>query len=191
MYGHVKTMALSVKEGLEEKGCTVDLLQVPETLPSEVLEAMHAPPKDPEVPIATATTLPDYDGIIFGLPTRFGMAPAQMKSFMDSTGQLWMTGALIGKPAGCFFSTGTQGGGQETTALTWVTQLTHHGMVYVPMGCANPLLMNMEEIHGGSPWGPGCYAGPDGSRQPSKLEKDLAKHYGGHFAGIAIKLSSA
>jgi len=69
--------------------------------------------------------------VLFGLATRFGMMNAQMKSFMDGTGGLWSSGALTGKPAGCFVSVGTQGGGMETTALTFVTQCTHHGMVFV------------------------------------------------------------
>ena len=78
---------------------------------------MHAPPKDESIPIATAAALEQYDGIIWGIPTRYGMAAAQMKAFMDSTGQLWQAGKLIGKPAGIFFSTGTQNGGQETTGM--------------------------------------------------------------------------
>ena len=103
MYGHVKTMAQQVKAGIEEvEEMTCDLLQVPETLPAEVLSKMGAPGQDPEIPIATVSTLSDYDGIIFGIPTRFGMASAQMKAFWDSTGSLWSTGALIGKPAGCY-----------------------------------------------------------------------------------------
>ena len=84
---------------------------------AEVLTKMHAPPKDESIPIATAAALEQYDGIIWGIPTRYGMAAAQMKAFMDSTGQLWQAGKLIGKPAGIFFSTGTQNGGQETTGM--------------------------------------------------------------------------
>lgn len=183
-------MAESVKAGLEEAGCEAQLLQVPETLPAEVLEKMHAPPKPEDVPIADPHSLPDYDGIIFGIPTRFGMAAAQMKAFMDSTGGLWLKGKLVGKPAGIFFSTGTQGGGQETTALTFITQLAHHGMVYVPIGYSSPKLMDMNETHGGSPYGAGCLAGPDGSRMPSDLEKDVAKHQGGYFGNIVKKLAA-
>ena len=91
----------------------------------------------------------------------------------------------MGKPAGVFFSTGTQGGGQETTALSMVSTFVHHGMVFVPMGYSTPLVTNMDEIHGGSPWGPGTLAGPTGARQPSQIEQDMATHYGGHFAAIA------
>merc|ERR1711924_9839 len=103
------------------------------------------------------------------------------ESFLDSTGKLWASGALHGKPAGIFYSTGTQNGGQETTALTFTTQLTHHGMIFVPMGYMNPKMFDNSYVHGGSPWGPGTLAGADGSRQPSETEIELAKGYGAHF----------
>jgi NAD(P)H dehydrogenase (quinone) len=108
----------------------VTFLRAPETLPDEVLAKMHAPPK-PDDAEATADKLTEYDGIMFGMPTRFGMACAQMKALMDSTGALWQNGALVGKPAGVFFSTAVQNGGQETTGFTFLTQLTHHGMIFV------------------------------------------------------------
>jgi NAD(P)H dehydrogenase (quinone) len=189
-YGHMKVLADEVKKGVEEAGCECDLLQVPETLSDEVLAKMGAPPKDPEVPIATVSTLSDYDGFMFGIPTRFGAAGCQMKSFWDATGSLWQSGALVGKPAGIFISAGTQGGGMETTALTWITQLTHHGMLFVPMGYSNPKMFTMDEVHGGSPYGCGTFAGADGSRMASDLEKELAVHHGKHFAGIASKLAA-
>lgn len=150
-----------------------------------VLTKMHAPPKDEAVPVITAADLPKADGIIFGIPTRFGMMASQLKALFDSTGSLWQTGALVGKPAGIIVSTATQGGGQETTALTAITQLTHHGMIFVPQGYTNPAMFNMEEVHGGSPYGPGTFAGADGSRQPSAIELDCARSYGTHFAGVA------
>jgi len=117
MYNHVKTLAEHIKSSIEDAGCEATLLQVPETLPAGVLEKMHAPAKDESIPIATASMLTEYDGILFGIPTRFGMAAAQMKAFMDSTGGLWQSGGLVGKTAGIFFSTGTQNGGQETTGI--------------------------------------------------------------------------
>merc|ERR1712137_175044 len=98
-----------------------------------------------------------------------------MKAFWDSTGGLWSKGELSGKPAGVFFSTGTQGGGQETTGLTFVTQLTHHGMVFVPLGYPDPAMFSNDEVRGGSPYGAGCLAGADGSRQPSAVELSLAQ----------------
>ena len=88
---------------------------MPETLPQEVLLKMGAPPKS-EVPIITPAQLADADGLLFGFPTRYGMMCAQFKAFLDATGGLWRTQALAGKPAGIFVSTGSQGGGQETTA---------------------------------------------------------------------------
>ncbi|CAM9951161.1 unnamed protein product [Ascophyllum nodosum] len=182
MYGHILALAKEIKAGIEEAGCECVLLQCPETLPEGVLEKMHAPPKDDTIPEVDVKNLPDADGILFGIPTRFGMAATQVKAVMDATGSLWQTGTLIGKPAGTFFSTGSQGGGQETTALTFMTQLVHHGMIFVPIGCSSPLIFNNEEVHGGSCYGAGTIAGPDGKRMPSDLEKAVAKHQGSFFA---------
>ena len=94
MYGHVRTIALEVKKGLEAAGCKVTLLRVPETLPDEVLTKMGAPGVGKDDEVATAQKIAEYDGLMFGLPTRFGMAPAQMKALMDSTGGLWQKGAV-------------------------------------------------------------------------------------------------
>ena len=184
LYGHVKTLANEIHAGVKAGGLEATILQVPETLPPNILEMLKAPPRDTSVPEVTAIDLKEYDGVIFGIPTRFGMAASQMKAFLDSTGGLWATGGLVNKTAGIFFSTGTQGGGQETTALTFLTQLTHHGMIYVPMGYVNPKLADMSELHGGSPYGPGTFAGGDGSRQVSDLEKELARSYGERFAQV-------
>ncbi|TYZ62355.1 hypothetical protein PybrP1_001854 [[Pythium] brassicae (nom. inval.)] len=189
-YGHIVKMAEQIKAGIESiEGVTAELYQVAETLPEEVLAKMHAAPKK-DHPIATPEVLKEADGIMFGMPTRFGSMPAQMKALFDSTGGLWQSGALVGKPAGIFFSTGTQGGGQETTAFTTVTYLAHQGLTFVPLGCRSPLVFSYDEIHGGSPWGSGTYAGGDGSRQPSQLELDVAKVQGSSFAEIAKKLSA-
>jgi NAD(P)H dehydrogenase (quinone) len=108
---------------------------------------------------------------------------------MDSTGSLWMTGALVGKPAGVFVSTAGQGGGQETVALTTITFFVHHGMIYVPIGYSDPNVASMDEMHGSSPYGAGTFAKSDGSRQPSELEKGIAETQGKNFAVIASKLN--
>ncbi|TQD77577.1 hypothetical protein C1H46_036882 [Malus baccata] len=163
---------------------------VPETLPEEVLGKMSAPPKS-DVPIISPNELADADGFIFGFPTRFGMMAAQFKAFLDATGGLWRTQQLAGKPAGIFYSTGSQGGGQETTALTAITQLVHHGMIFVPIGYTfGAGMFEMENIKGGSPYGAGTYAG-DGSRQPSQLELEQAFHQGKYIATITKKLKGA
>jgi NAD(P)H dehydrogenase (quinone) len=187
MYGHIYKLALSVQQGLKNAGINADLYQVPETLPAEVLAKMYAPPK-PDVPIITPETLAKYDAFMFGIPTRYGNFPAQWKAFWDSTGGQWMSGGFWGKYAGIFVSTGTPGGGQESTAIAAMSTLTHHGIIYVPLGykTAMPLLGDLSEVHGGSPWGAGTFAAGDGSRKPSELELKLAVVHGESF-GNAVK----
>ncbi|PPR05232.1 hypothetical protein CVT24_010338 [Panaeolus cyanescens] len=192
MYGHIATMAEAVKKGVDSKGGKADIYQVPETLPEEVLGKMHAPPKR-EFPIATPKTLNNYDAFLFGIPTRYGNMPAQMKAFIDSTGQLWAQGSLAGKYAGMFVSTSGPGGGQEMTPLTFLSTLVHHGMIYVPLGYATGLagMVSMTEVHGSSPWGAGTFAGSDGRRQPSELELNIAKVQGSAFYDIVSRVNFA
>ena len=187
MYGHVEKLAEEIQKGASSvEGVEAKLWQVPEILSEEVLAKMSAPPKS-EVPIITPTELAEADGLIFGFPTRFGMMSAQFKAFLDSTGGLWRSQQLAGKPAGIFYSTGSQGGGQETTPLTAITQLVHHGMIFVPIGYTfGAGMFEMEQVKGGSPYGAGTYAG-DGSRTPSELELKQAFHQGQYFATIAKK----
>ncbi len=102
---------------------------------------------------------------------------AQMKSFFDMTGQLWQKGELVGKPVGVFTSVGTQGGGLETTALTALTQFTHHGMIFVPTGYSfGSEMFDVSTVHGGTAYGAGTLAGADGSRQPTDYELRYAEH---------------
>ncbi|KAJ7968421.1 NAD(P)H dehydrogenase (Quinone) FQR1 [Quillaja saponaria] len=180
-YGHVEKLAEEIKKGVASvEGVEAKLWQVPETLPDDVLSKMGAPPKS-DVPFITPNELADADGILFGFPTRFGMMAAQFKAFLDATGGLWRTQQLAGKPAGLFYSTASQGGGQETTPLTAITQLVHHGMIFVPIGYTfGAGMFEMEKVKGGSPYGAGTLAG-DGSRQPSELELELAFHQGKYF----------
>ncbi|XP_010254934.1 PREDICTED: probable NAD(P)H dehydrogenase (quinone) FQR1-like 2 isoform X2 [Nelumbo nucifera] len=118
MYGHVEKLARRMKKGVDGiEGVEGVLFRVPETLPDEVLVQMKVTPKDVDVPVISAAELVMADGVLFGFPTRYGCMAAQMKAFFDSTEQLWKEQKLAGKPAGFFVSTGTQGGGQETTAL--------------------------------------------------------------------------
>ncbi|CCE81611.1 Piso0_002273 [Millerozyma farinosa CBS 7064] len=190
LYGHIATVAEKVQEGVKASGVAdkVDIFQVAETLSDEILQKMHAPAKR-DHPVATPETLKEYDAFLFGIPTRYGTVPAQWSALWDATGSLWASGALYGKPAGIFVSTGTQGGGQETTVRNSLSYLAHHGLVYVPLGYAKTFAQqaNLEEVHGGSPWGAGTFAAGDGSRQPSKLELDVAHAHGESFAQIAVK----
>jgi len=188
MYGHVAILAEAEKKGIEAAGGEVDLFQVPETLPDEVLTKMHAAPKR-EYAIATADTLRNYDGILFGIPTRYGNFPGQFKAFIDTTGALWSQGALSGKYVGVFISTGTMGGGQESTAIAAMSTFAHHGLIFVPLGYkhAFPILADLSEVRGGSPWGAGTFAGADGSRSPSAKELELAEIQGKMFYETVAK----
>ncbi|XP_024163529.1 probable NAD(P)H dehydrogenase (quinone) FQR1-like 2 [Rosa rugosa] len=113
---------------------------------------------------------------------------AQMKAFFDSTGELWREQKLAGVPAGFFVSTGTQGGGQETNAWTAITQLAHHGMIYVPIGYTfGAGMFQMDSLRGGSPYGSGVLSG-DGTRAPTETELALAEHHGKYMATIVKKL---
>lgn len=189
MYGHVATLAEHLKKGVEAAGAECDIFQVAETLNDEILGKMGAPPKK-DHPVMDQHKMTDYDGFLFGLSGRFGMMPAQMKAFMDATGGHWQKGALTGKAAGTFVSVGTQGGGQEMVNLSVMPFFAHQGMCFVPLGYTNPKVFSYDETHGASPWGCGTFAGPDGSRQPSDLEKEVAESHGKHFATIAAKLAA-
>lgn len=159
MYGHIFKLAEAEKKGIEAAGGKADIYQIEETLPEDVLAKMHAPPKTTH-PIATVDTVKDYDAVLFGIPTRYGNFPAQWKAFWDRTGGIWASGGYWGKYAGLFVSTGTQGGGQESTCLAAMSTLAHHGFIYVPLGYKTvfPLLSNLDEVHGGSAWGAGTFA---------------------------------
>src|SRR6266705_3243934 len=173
MYGHIETMAGAVAEGARSvEGVQVTLKRVPEIMSDDGARKAGAKTSQ-TVPIASPNELSDYDAFIFGTPTRFGNMAAQMRNFFDQTGGLWMNGALIGKVASVFASTGT-GGGNESTILTFIPTLLHHGMIYVGLPYSCPELPNITELKGGSPYGAGTIAGPDGSRTPSKLELAMA-----------------
>lgn len=191
-YGHVSALAKAMKEGIDSvDGVEGVLYQVAETLPGEVLSKMHAPDKDEAVPVVDPHTIDEADGFAFGFPTRFGMMAAQMKAFFDATGGHWAKGSLVGKPATVFTSIGTQGGGMETTIMTSVTQLAHHGMIFVPPGYSfGAKMFDMSAPKGGSAWGAGTLAGPDGSRKPSEDELAYAAHQGKHLAQITKKLTA-
>ena len=182
MYGHVAELAEAQRKGVQAAGGSATIYRIAETLSPHALNSMKAPLK-PKYPIFKPADLEKYDAFIFGIPTRFGNMPAQWKTFWDETGGLWSSGALIGKYAAVFVSTGTQGGGQESTVLNALSTLVHHGIVFVPVGYggASSMLSNVEEVRGGSPWGAGTFSGSDNSRQPSALELQLATYQGRNF----------
>lgn len=188
MYGHIETMAGAVAAGARSvEGVEVTVKRVPETIPEETLKR-HGGKLDQSAPVAAPSELAEYDAVIFGTPTRFGNMAAQMRNFLDQTGGLWAKGALVGKVGSVFTSTGT-GGGNESTIMTFVPTLMHHGMIYVglPYACAE--LADISEVKGGSPWGAATIAGGDGSRQPSEMELAMARFQGKHVAEIAARLN--
>jgi NAD(P)H dehydrogenase (quinone) len=189
-YGHIEQMAKAAAEGVAKvAGVTAVLKRVPETMPEAVTKAMGFK-VDQDAPVATVDELAEYDGIIFGTPTRYGNMAGQMKTFIDQTGSLWMKGALVGKAGSVIASSATQHGGQETTITSFHTVLLHHGMVVVGLPYACQDQMGVEEVKGGTPYGATTIAGADGSRQPSEKELGMARWQGEHVAKIAKKLSA-
>jgi NAD(P)H dehydrogenase (quinone) len=187
-YGHVETMALAVAEGARSAGATAEVKRVPETAPADVAKAAHFK-LDQKAPIAVIDELADYDAIIVGCPTRFGRMCAQMATFLDQAGGLWMRGALNGKVGGAFTSTATQHGGQEVTLFSILTNLLHFGMTVIGLPYSHQGQMTLDEIVGGSPYGATTIAGTTGQRAPSALDLEGARHQGRLIAAAAVKLS--
>ncbi len=188
-YGHLEKMSEAVAEGARSvAGTEVTIKRVPEIVPDEVAKKSGFK-LDQKAPIAKVDELADYDGIIFGIPTRFGNMAAQMRNFLDQTGGLWMSGALIGKVGSVFASTATQHGGQESTILSSHITLLHQGMVIVGLPYSAKEQMTLTEITGGSPYGASTITGGDGSRWPSENELTLARFQGRHVAEITAKLA--
>lgn len=194
-YGHTARMAQAVAEGARgaEEGVEVRVARIPEL--EEARKAMStqewyvkAQEAHAHLPEVTHDDLRWADGIIWGMPTRFGNMPAQVKQFLDTCGGLWANGELEDKATGIFTGTATIHGGQESTILTGLVPLLHLGMVFVgtPYG-QNAHILTTDGI-GGSPYGPGTLAGPDGSRQPEERELLTASNLGSRVAKVARRL---
>jgi NAD(P)H dehydrogenase (quinone) len=195
MHGHIHLMAEAIAEGAKSvSGATVEMRRVPETLFPEDLEkmgALEAQKSFNPVPICTVAELGAADALIFGTPTRFGNMCGQMRQFLDATGQLWLSGALIGKAGSVFTSSATQHGGQVSALLSFHTTQLHMGMVIVGLPYSFQGQMTLDEITGGSPYGAAStIAGGKGERMPSANELDAARFQGRHVAAIAAKLAA-
>lgn len=194
LYGHVFKMAEAIAAGVREvPGAEAELLQVLETLPNEVLQkmgAVDAKKAFAHIPLADPKKMGEADAVLLGTGTRYGSATAQMQGFLDATGSLWQSGALVGKVGGVFTSSATQHGGQETTLISLQTFLFHQGMVVVGVPYAAKELSYMADISGGTPYGSSTITGSDGSRQPSPNELAVARYQGRHTAQIATKLAA-
>lgn len=193
-YGHMYKMAQAAVEGAEEvDGADVKLLRVPEILSEDVLKQMGSldfQKQIADIPEVTHEDLTDSDALIFGIPTRFGNMIGQWRMFLDSTGPLWSSGALVGKVGSVMSSSATQHGGQESTVLTSLVTLLHLGLIYVGLPYTFQGQMTLDEISGGSPYGASTIAGGDGSRMPSENELDAARFQGRHVTQIAKKLAT-
>ena len=192
MYGHIHRMAEAAKEGAGSvSGADVRLCRVPETLSDEILEKMGALETQrslAHIPICKVEELASADAVLFGTPTRFGNMCGQMRQFLDATGGLWAKGALVGKVGSVFTSSATQHGGQESTILSFIITLLHHGLVVVGLPYSFQGQMRNDEITGGSPYGASTIAGTQGERTPTENELQAARFQGAHVATIASKL---
>ena len=183
--GAVAQLARHVARGVEEvPGIAARLRSVPPVAP---VTAVAQPPVPEEgAPYASPQDLRECAGLILGSPTRFGTMAAPLKHFLDSTGAEWASGTLVGKPAAVFTSTGTMHGGQESTLLSMLLPLLHHGMLLVGLPFTEPLIN--ATTSGGSPYGGSHVAGADGSRAISDAERTLARALGRRVAEITLRL---
>ena len=187
-YGHVRELALAEAEGARSvAGTHVDMARVPETVPEAIRQSAGFISDNTRV--AAPADLADYDGILIGTPTRFGMMAGQMKQFLDQAGGLWARNALVGKVGAVFASTGSQHGGHEATLLTAHVPLLHFGMVVAGLPYSFADQTSASGIIGGSPYGAGTIAGADGSLSPTEIDLAGARFQGAHVARIAAALA--
>lgn len=185
--GATAEMAQLIARGIEEiHGAQARLRTVPPV--STVCEATadDIPAEGP--PYVSHDDLLQCAGLVLGSPTRFGNMAAPLKYFLDSTSDLWLSSALAGKPAGVFTSTSSMHGGQESTLLTMMVPLLHHGMLITGLPYAETDLMHTTT--GGTPYGASHYAGDDSKRPLSDEEKRLCKALGKRVAQAAVKLQA-
>lgn len=185
--GAVKEMAQLVARGVEQvHGCAARLRTVPKV--SSVSEAVAPAVPTAGAPYAEHKDLAECHGIALGSPTRFGNMAAPMKYFWDSTGELWLKGTLSGKPAAVFTSTASPHGGQETTLVSMMMPLLHHGMLIVGLPYTEPELMST--TGGGTPYGASHHAGAASERAVSEHERKLCIALGRRLAEVARKISA-
>lgn len=184
--GNTHAMAKKVARGVESvESCEAVLRSVPKV--STNLNGDTPPVPQSGAPYVTVEDLATHDGLILGSPTHFGNMSAALKHFIDQTSSQWLAGALNGKPAAAFTSTGSLHGGQEATLLTMLIPLLHHGMIISGLPYTHPGLMKTRE--GGTPYGASHLAGEAGDLKMSNTEEELCMLLGERVAKLAIKLS--
>lgn len=194
-YGNVEAMAQAVAEGVKEQGSVAKLAYTGDVMtPREVIEQderwlQNHERMTQEYPLADVDELGTADGAVFGSPTRFGNMCAQMKNFIDMTGGLWMSGALINKPAGCFTSTWSLHGSQEVTTYTMWPPLVVLGMIIV--GVPYSVQELLTTTTGGTPYGPSHVAGPTADIPLDDTERLFCRALGSRVAELADALAAA
>jgi NAD(P)H dehydrogenase (quinone) len=186
-YGATRQMAQLIARGVEQvDGARARLRTVPKI--SAVCETTEPDIPESGAPYVELRDLDECIGLALGSPTRFGNMASAMKYFWDGTSGLWMKHTLVGKPAALFTSTGTMHGGQESTLLSMMLPLLHHGMVIVGLPYAEPELSTTQT--GGTPYGASHVAGPANDLPISEAEKKLCMALGRRLAEIALKLAA-
>jgi NAD(P)H dehydrogenase (quinone) len=184
--GAVREMAHLVARGVGQvEGARARVRTVPRVSPASEAVAPAVP--DAGAPYAELKDLVECDGLALGSPTRFGNMAAPLKHFWDGTGELWAKGALAGKPAAVFTSTGSLHGGQETTLVSMMLPLLHHGMLIVGLPYTEPELHTTRA--GGTPYGASHHAGTAGDLPLTEHERRLCLALGRRLAEIALKLA--
>jgi NAD(P)H dehydrogenase (quinone) len=184
-HGATREMALLIARGIEQAGAVARLRTVPRVSP--VSEATAPAVPESGAPYAELRDLKECAGLALGSPTRFGNMAAPMKYFWDSTSSLWLKGTLVGKPAAVFTSTASLHGGQETTLITMMMPLLHHGMLIVGQPYSAPELMSTTT--GGTPYGSSHHAGAASDLPISEHEKKLCVALGRRLAETALQLA--
>lgn len=185
--GATSEMARQIARGIELGGLEARLRTVPAV--SGECEAVAPAIPDKGAPFASVDDLKNCAGLALGSPTRFGNMAAPLKYFLDGTSSLWLSGGLVGKPAAVFTSTASLHGGQESTLLSMMLPLLHHGMLITGIPYSEAALL--ETTGGGTPYGASHHAGADGKRALDEHEKSLCRALGQRLASTALQLGTA
>lgn len=185
-YGATADMARHIARGVEKGGMEARVRTVPAV--SNECEAVAAEVPTEGAMYASLDDLKNCSGLALGSPTRFGNMAAAMKYFLDGTSNLWLTGELVNKPAGVFTSTSSLHGGQESTLLSMMLPLLHHGMLICGLPYSEPALINTQS--GGTPYGPSHVAGADSKRALDQDEISLCLALGKRLAQFAQQLET-
>lgn len=185
-YGATAEMARQIARGIAKvEGVEAKLRTVPPISP--VCEKVADTIPEQGAPYVTLEDLSTCDGLALGSPTRFGNMAAPLKYFLDSTSSLWLAGHLVGKPAACFTSSASLHGGQETTLLSMMLPLLHHGALIVGLPYTEPDLTTTQS--GGTPYGPSHVAGPNSTNPLSDEEKRLCQALGKRLGETVVQLT--